>query len=105
MKIDFTRSGGFAGMRLAVRIDTDTLPSTEADRLRLLIEEGRFFNLPASLKSNLPGGDRFQFRIKVEEGGKRKEVFADEAVVPETLRPLIDYLTDWARSSQKRKTV
>jgi hypothetical protein len=105
MKIDFTRSGGFAGMRLATQIDTDTLPSTEADRLLRLIEEARFFGLPTTLQSNLPGGDRFQYRIKVEEGGKRKEVFADEAAVPETLRPLIDYLTDWARSDQKRKTV
>jgi hypothetical protein len=105
MKIDFMRSGGFAGMRLATLIDTDTLPSTEADRLRRLIEEAGFFDLPTPLKSNTPGGDRFQYRIKVEEEGKRKEVFADEAAVPENLRPLIDYLADWARSNQKRKTV
>lgn len=105
MKIDFTRSGGFAGMRLAVQIDTDTLPSTEAHRLRSLIEAAHFFNLPTSLKSSLPGGDRFQYRIKVEERGKRKEVFSDEAAVPETLRPLLDYLADWARSSQRRRTV
>lgn len=105
MKIDFTRSGGFAGMRTAARIDTDTLPSTEADRLRRLVEEAGFFGLPATLKSSAPGGDRFQYRIVAEEGEKRKEVFADEGAVPETLRPLLDYLTDWARSSQKRKTV
>lgn len=105
MKIDFTRSGGFAGMRLAAQIDTDTLPSTEADRLRRLIEEAHVFDLPATLKSKTPGGDRFQYRIMVEEGGKRKELFADEAAVPEPLRPLLDYLTDWARSSRKRKTV
>lgn len=105
MKIDFIRSGGFAGMRLTTQIDTAMLPSTEADRLRRLLEEAHFFELPATLKSNLPGGDRFQYRITVEEGGKRKEVFADDAAAPETLRPLIDYLTDWARSSQKRKTV
>lgn len=92
-------------MRLAAQIDTDTLPSTEADRLRRLIEEARFFDLPTTLQSNTPGGDRFQYHITVEEGGKRKEVFADEAAVPESLRPLIDYLTDWARSSRKRKTV
>ncbi len=92
-------------MRLTVAIDTETLPSTEAERLHRLIEQASFFDLPASLKSNAPGGDRFQYRVKVEQGRKRKEIFADEAAVPETLRPLLDYLTDWARSSQKRKTV
>jgi len=105
MKIDFLRSGGFAGIRLATQIDTDTLPSTEADRLCRLIEAARVFDLPATLKSSLPGGDRFQYRLKVEDGPRRKEVVADEAAVPESLRPLIDYLADWARSSQKRKSV
>ncbi|TAJ99267.1 MAG: hypothetical protein EPO39_16910 [Candidatus Manganitrophaceae bacterium] len=105
MKIDFTRSGGFAGMRSAVAIDTENLPSTESERLHRLVEEAGFFDLPAALKSTAPGGDRFQYRVKVEEGTRRKEIVADEAAVPERLRPLLDYLTGWARASQKRKTV
>ena len=92
-------------MRLTVAIDTETLPSTEADRLRRLVEAAHFFDLPASIKSNAPGGDRFQYRIKVQDGERGKEILADEAAVPETLRPLLDYLTDWARADQKRKTV
>lgn len=92
-------------MRSAVSIDTENLPSTESERLHRLVEESRFFDLPNTLKSNAPGGDRFQYRVKVEDGERRKEILVDEAAAPETLRPLLDYLTDWARANQKRKTV
>ncbi len=92
-------------MRLTVAIDTDTLPSTESDRLHRLVDEAGFFNLPTSLKSNAPGGDRFQYRVQIEDGERRREVTADESAVPENLQPLLDYLTDWARANQKRKMV
>ncbi|MBI3803275.1 MAG: hypothetical protein HY282_05885 [Nitrospirae bacterium] len=104
MKIDFSRSGGFAGIRLTALIDTETLPSAEAQQLCRQVEESGIFDLPAVLRSDAPGGDRFQYRVKIEDGNRKKEIIADEAAVPESLRPLLDDLTDRARSGQKRKS-
>ncbi|MGB3941293.1 MAG: protealysin inhibitor emfourin [Candidatus Manganitrophaceae bacterium] len=106
MKIDFTRSGGFAGVRLSAAIDTEGLSAEERERLCGLVDAADFDRLPSSLKSTAPGADRFQYRLKIEEGGGQggrvKEVVADESAVPETLRPLLEYLTDWARTKRSK---
>ena len=41
MKIKFVRSGGFAGVRLALELDTAELASEEAAHLAQLIETAR----------------------------------------------------------------
>lgn len=104
MKIEFTRSGGFAGTRLTATLDTETLPPDDAARLSRLVQESGLFDLPAALRSDAPGGDRFQYRIKIKEGARSKEIAADEAAVPDRLRPLLDELTTQARAGQKRRT-
>jgi hypothetical protein len=101
VKIQLTRSGGFGGVRLSTALDTDALPAGEAAKLRRLISKSAFFDQPSSLKSPSPGPDRFQYRLSVEEGEKKKEIEADETGLPEALRPLVDYLLDQARKGRK----
>ena len=90
-------------MRLTTALDTEMLSPEEADRLNRLIAAAAFFDQPASLKSATPGPDRFQYHVTVEEGGRKKQVEMDESSVPETCRPLLDYLLDSARARQKVK--
>jgi hypothetical protein len=90
-------------VRLSAVLNTDELSSREAAELRRLISESSFFDLPASLKSASPGPDRFQYRISVEEGDKKKEIETDETRMPEPLRPLVDFLLDQARKGRERK--
>ena len=90
-------------MRLTVTLDTEQLPPEEANRLSRLIAAAALFDQPPSLKSGAPGADRFQYRVTVEEGERRKKVEMDESSAPKALRPLLDYLIDSARARRKTK--
>lgn len=103
MRVQFTRTGGIAGITLTVTLDSQQLPQAEADRLRRLIAAAAFFDQPESLKSAAPGADRFQYRVTVEEGDRKKKVETDESSCPETFRSLLDYLVDSARARHKSK--
>ncbi len=97
MRISFARSGGFAGIILTTSVDTATLPAEEANQLHQLVEAADFFNLPATITSPAPQYDRFQYKLTVEENGKEHTVMVNEPAVPETLKPLIQWLIDAAR--------
>ncbi|MGH2767239.1 MAG: protealysin inhibitor emfourin [Actinomycetota bacterium] len=96
VKIEFQRSGGFAGTTLATSVDAGDLPQTEAEELGELVERA---DLPAlSERPRRPGGpDRFQYDLAVTLGDRRYQVTVGEAEVPETLRPLLDRLLELAR--------
>ena len=103
MKVEFVRTGGVGGVRLTATLDTDVLPSEEADRLRQLIAVASFFDQPTSGQSPIQGADRFQYRVTIEDGDRIKKVEMDEPSVPEAFRPLLDYLIDSARTRRKIK--
>ncbi|MBM4422444.1 MAG: hypothetical protein FJ030_03500 [Chloroflexi bacterium] len=98
MKISFERAGGFAGMRVAHTVDTDSLSADDARELHQLVEAACFFDLPAVIQSSAPGGDQFQYKLTVEAGGRTHTVEAGDAAAPETLQPLLLRLTRLARS-------
>jgi hypothetical protein len=100
MRIEFVRTGGFAGMRMATTVNTDSLPPDEARVLRESVDAARFFDLPPVIASPTPGADRFQYKITVEAEGRRHTVELGEAAVPEALQPLIQRLTTLARTAR-----
>lgn len=95
MQISFERSGGFAGMVMATDVDTANLPSEDAKHLRTLVEAADFFRLPTTIAAAQP--DRFQYQITVSDAGKHHSVSVDEAAMPGTLRPLVDWLMNATR--------
>ena len=97
MKIQFERSGGVAGMRMATTVNTDALPAAEAQMLREMVDKAKFFDLPAVLATAKQGVDRFQYRLTVETGGRRHTVETGEAAAPKTLQPLLQRLGEMAR--------
>jgi hypothetical protein len=101
MKVQFVRTGGFAGMRLAATIDSSTLPADEAQALKTELETANFFSLPAQLTSPAGGADRFQYEITVEDGGKKHTIETGETSMPETLQPFVQHVELLARSSRR----
>ncbi len=107
MRIQFVRSGGFAGMRLAGTIDTSTLSRDEAQALQTELDNAHFFELPAQLSegsstggTGSPERDRYQYEITVEDGGKTHTVVAGESAIPGNLRPLVQHLEQLVRGSR-----
>ena len=101
MKIAFKRSGGFAGMRLSLSLDTQALSEQDAHLLEDLVATTDFFDLPPVLPSPPGSVDRFQYEIVVETFEQRHAVDAGEGALPDSLRPLVDQLTQMVRSAQR----
>lgn len=101
MKIDFIRTGGFAGIRLAGSFDTQQLLPEQGSTLDKLIIDSGFFSLPEEIQQNTPGPDRFEFQISISTGQQSHSIKVNDAVMPESLRPLVEYLTKLAISSKK----
>ncbi|MEJ2263969.1 MAG: hypothetical protein P8X95_11020 [Anaerolineales bacterium] len=99
MRIQFQRSGGFAGLLVRTNIDTASLSKEEAEKLQKMVAEAGFFDLPAQLSSPAPGADQFQYKVSIEEGDHRHTVEASDQAAPDSLRPLLRELTVRARSA------
>lgn len=96
MKISFERSGGFAGMIMAVSLDTTELSPTDAKHLQSLVEASNFFQLPKVIPATAQP-DRFQYHFTIQEKKRSHSVTVSESSVPGTLRPLLDWLMEVAR--------
>lgn len=97
MRISWERSGGVAGMTLHGEVDTRLLRPEEAERVRRMVDQAGFFSLPSRLDGVQAGVDRFQHTLTVESGGRRHTVRTTDAAAPESLRPLMEYLTRLAK--------
>ena len=102
MHIAFVRTGGFAAIRLTVSLDTEELPADQASHLGKLVKEADFFELPERLEPEAYGADRFEYQVTIGVEHKRHSVVVHEAAAPESLRPLLNYLTTLAMVSKKR---
>ena len=98
MRIHFVRTGGFAGIKLETRADSDTLPPVEARAIEQEVAQSNFFQLPSQIKSMAGGVDRFQYEITVEDGPEVHTVAVGETEIPETLQPLVQHLNQLART-------
>ena len=102
MRIDYQCSGGFGGLRLVYKGETDALPDAEAKMLLDLIESANVFELnpkQVSQKSrNIP--DDFTCRLTLSMAGKKKILSFNELGAPETLRRLSVHLRKLAIKKQ-----
>jgi hypothetical protein len=90
--ITFKRSGGVSGDDLDLKLDTDTLPEDESQRMSQLISSANFFNIPETQDAQSTP-DEFQYTITVEAGQSSHTVHCTNTTMPESLRPLVRELT------------
>ena len=96
-RIDFERSGGFAGISLKTSVDSGELPPDEArefDELLDRIDATTFTNSPEAAAKQ---ADQFQYDLTIEHGGKREQLTVRERDVPKELRPLLERLLERAK--------
>ncbi len=100
MRIQFERSGGFAGMRLAATIDTATLPADQASALQSSIDAARVFDLPANSPAPPQAADQFQYHVSIDAGNKKHTVDVGEGSASPALSALLQQLTTLARAAR-----
>ena len=98
MKIHFARSGGFAGLRLELSLDTASLDKEDASAMEKLVQEAAFFDLPSGSVHRHTGADKFEYRIRISSSRHSEHVVVvPETAVPASLEPLLTRLCALAR--------
>jgi hypothetical protein len=95
VKIEVTRSGGFAGLTIRVAVDSDDLPDARRVALEGMLARTRFFQLPERVASGQP--DAFLYHVVVHQDDVRYSVRIDDRAAGEDLRELLRWLMEVGR--------
>src|SRR5512135_204022 len=96
--INFMRTGGAMGREIRLNTDLESLPGPAAQRLNGLLTESNFFEIPTA-ENLLARSDEYEYAITVTAGNSMHTVRVTDTAMPESLRPLIDELTELARAA------
>ena len=103
MRILFERTGGFANIRFAGNFDLDSLPEDVAGQLSELLDQADLKDLPEELEGDSPVPDQFNYSITVITHSWQRTVRTGDRSAPESLRPLLQKLTELTRSQAYKK--
>ena len=89
IRVLLSRSGGVAGIRRSVTLDSARLEPERAAELRRLVAQARLSQIsePTIRASRVP--DRFQYTLTVEHGTERHSLTFAEEKTPDQLRDLL----------------
>jgi hypothetical protein len=93
MKVYLQSSGGFMGIDDSVSLDTETMNSEEAKKVRELVDNANFFALSPESEKPKPGSaDYIRYKITVEDGEHKHTVRTNDITKPAKLGHLIPFL-------------
>lgn len=92
MKIEFSRTGGFAGIRLARDFDTSQLPAAQAKEIQKLVDAARFFEMPEIPTTSARVPDSLEYSLTISVGTQTRAIVVSDPSIPDGLRPLLTYL-------------
>ena len=101
-RIQFERTGGFAGMRIARDIKLDDLPEDQAQAISELLDDLDFEELPEQIMNEQGMSDQFTYKITVETKKGKHTVVTGDSSAPEKLQELIQLLNRLARRRKKQ---
>lgn len=90
LKITFTQTGGYVGLVKGCTLDTRSLPADEAAELKTLIERSDIFRTSSQLTPNARDLQVYEITVETAQGAHRVEL--DDMSVPQSMRPLLNYL-------------
>ena len=99
VRIHVVQSGGIAGLRSELKLDTDQLPPEIRQGLARLVQGAEFFARAPHGASRQP--DMIQYRVRIEEGDRAHEVQFDDASGDPPLLELVERVTQLARSAPR----
>jgi hypothetical protein len=94
LRIDFVRSGGFAGLTLETSVDTGELTPEERAETERLVSVVEAAEVPEGTR---PGVDRFQYDLTITRGSDSKHISVGENDLTPEVKALSDWLLERAR--------
>ena len=101
-RVQFERTGGFAGIRFAADFKPEELPHDQSKELFDLLDDLDFDELPEQL---LDDGvvDGFTYSITVETTKRKHTVVTGETSAPEKMQELLQLLNRIARNQMRKQ--
>ena len=95
MKVEFTQSGGFAGLMRHCTLDTATMSPDEAAALESLVRQAKLSSSREHVSSS--GRDLEEYQIAIHDGAKTVTVVHDQSTLTADGKALVGYLKKCAR--------
>lgn len=89
------------GRDLSMDFNLNEMPGDAAQRLHNLILESEFFKTPVQ-NSVMSRPDEFEYTVTIDRGNATHTVRTTDTSMPESLRPLIDELTQLVKAAENR---
>ena len=86
------------GREIAMDFDLGMLPGPAAQRLHGLLTESNFFEIPL-INDLRAGPDEYEYTITVVAGNSLHTVHVSDTSMPESIRPLVEELTQLAKAT------
>jgi hypothetical protein len=96
--INFKRTGGSLGREMTMNFDLGTMPGSVAQRLDNLLTSSNFFEVPL-VNDLITTPDEYQYDITVVAGNSIHTIQVSDTSMPESLRPLVEELTELAETA------
>ncbi|HEY3474093.1 MAG TPA: protealysin inhibitor emfourin [Anaerolineales bacterium] len=96
--INFKRSGGPLGSELSMNFDLGSMPGDAAQRLHGLLTTSNFFEVPV-VDDLRTAPDEHEYIITVVAGNSIHTVHVSDTSMPQSLRPLVEELTELAETA------
>lgn len=93
LTVTFRRTGGlFAGNVLTASVSLRDLDQAQRADLQHHLDQADLAALAERSPIRGAGADTYQYDIVVDDGARRSQVVVAQTAVPDSLRPLIDWL-------------
>ena len=102
-QINFERTGGFAGIRLAADIELNDLPEDQKHEILELLDDIDFDELSEKTSGTTPIPDGFVYSVSVISKEHEYQVTVGESAVSIEMLKLIEILEGIAKSKSRKK--
>jgi hypothetical protein len=101
-RVQFERTGGFAGIRFAADFKPEDLPNDQSKELFELLDDLDFDELPEQMiKDGVADG--FTYSITVKTSKKTHTVVTEDTSAPEKMQELLQLLNRIARNQMRKQ--
>lgn len=102
-QINFERTGGFTGIRLAADIELNELPEDQKHEILELLDDMDFDELSEKTSGATPMPDGFVYSVSVISKEHEYQVTVGESAISNEMQQLIEILEDIAKSKARKK--
>lgn len=99
--IRFKRTGGAMGQELSAEFNLNEMPGDASQRLHNLINESKFFSTPVQ-QEVLSRPDEYEYIVTIDAGQSTNTIHTTDTSMPDSLRPLVEALTELAKAAENR---